>query len=594
MRDVLGILIFLGVGVLIAAAAIWYVTTVVHWWNANRGPPSLGTVTVLGLAEPQAKAMSAALPAMILSELRRLGERTNQAKRQLQELEQTQSQQAFLQDPRFEPVPVPESLKTEVAIPQQVAGVEIGWLLSWIKDILAPTNVIDLTASYEADGKKATVFGHAKGRTGYAFYVRDDTGRPDEIAQAAAAAIIQHEQRQGEIAVQPLPPAAYLPVVDALSAYATYEKVVRSYPDPSGRPDFTPQYKAQLQTLAPIAEVYTQWGELQWLAAEIAERAGDRQKALVFTESEQRITPRNDRRYPRLAARLQRLNERTVAEATPAAQKEAAREKAGQEVAEELVAPFKTRIELPRPVPAHAGVRLAFVGEPWPQALKTVRNTILRKATKQHESLSDYTTGLMQTVRIVAPDANYQFVGVESSGQGTLNDSELLRALNTVAASNAEVLVFGYGPGNPTTIRLLRQLAERIVVVVAAGNESGTSSYAALDDVALIVGAVDAKGAATSFTDSSPRSVSAPGSDIPIFSPITGNITRSSGTSYAAAFVGGAAVLMKAARRDATTKQVVDALRETARQPARVISVTAALQRMRDVPAPAAKGKGDG
>ena len=592
MRDVLGILIFLGVGVLIAAAAIWYVTTVVHWWNANRGPPSLGTVTVLGLAEPQAKAMSAALPAMILSELRRLGERTNQAKRQLQELQQTQSQQA--QDPRFEPVPVPESLKTEVAIPQQVAGVEIGWLLSWIRDILAPTNVIDLTASYEADGKKATVFGHAKGRPGYAFYVRDDTGRPDEIAQAAAAAIIQHEQRQGEIAVQPLPPAAYLPVVDALSAYATYEKVVRSYPEPSGRPDFAPQYKAQLQKLAPIAEVHTHWGELQWLAAEIAERAGDRQKALEFTENEQRITPRNDRRYPRLALRLQSLNERKVAEATSAAQKEAARQKAGQEVPEELVAPFKTRIELPQPVPAHADVRIAFVGEPWPQALKTVRHTILRKAAKQHESLSDYTTGLMQPARIVAPDATYQFVGVESAGVGTLSDSELLRALNVVAGSDADVLVFGYGPASAATLRVLRQLAERIVVVVAAGNSSGVSSFAALDDVALVVGALDASGASTGFSDSSPRSVSAPGSDIPIFSPITGNITRSSGTSYAAAFVGGAAVLMKASRRDATTKQVVEALRETARQPARVISVTAALQRMRQVPAPATKGKGDG
>src|SRR4051812_34936303 len=130
MREVLGFLIFFSVGVLITAAALWYITTVIHWWKANSGPPSLGAVRVLGLAEAQTKALAEGLPSMILSELRRLGERTNQAKRQLRELEGTPTQQTVLQDPRFEPVPVPEGLKTEVAIPQQIAGVDVGWLLT--------------------------------------------------------------------------------------------------------------------------------------------------------------------------------------------------------------------------------------------------------------------------------------------------------------------------------------------------------------------------------------------------------------------------------------------------------------------------------
>ena len=591
MRDVLGVLIFLGVGVLIVAAAVWYVTTVVNWWKADRGPPALGSVTVLGLADPQAKAMAAALPAIVLSELRRLGERTNQAKRQLQELEQTQSRQTFVQDPRFEPVPVPETLKMEVAIPQQVAGVEIGWLLSWIKDALAPTNVIDLTAAYEADGKKATVFGHAKGRTGYAFYIRDETGRPDEIAQAAAAAIIQHEQRRGEIAVQPLPPSAYIPVVDALSAYATYEKVVRSHVDQPNRPDFTPQYQSQLASLGKIAEIYVQWGELQWLAAEIAERAGDRAKALAFTQNEQRITPRNDPRYPRLAARLERLNERTVAAAAPAADRDAAREKAGAGVDAQLVAPFRAQLGIPTPPPIHAGVRLAFVGEPWPQALKAVQSTVLRKAKQQHESISDYATGLLQATRIIAPDAAYEFVGVETGVAGGLSESELVRALATVKESKPDILVFGYGPGNAEILRLLRELAGGMVVVIAAGNSAGTSSYASIDDVALVVSAADGSGAPAKFSDSSTRSVSAPGADIPIVSATTGSIRKSSGTSYSAAFAGGGVALLKASRPTATPDQIVNAVRETARQPARSIDVSASLRRLAEPSGSAANKK---
>jgi hypothetical protein len=52
---------------------------------------------------------------------------------------------------------------------------------------LAPTYVINLTATFNRDGSKATVFGHAKGENGYAFYIQKESGRPDDIAQAVAA-----------------------------------------------------------------------------------------------------------------------------------------------------------------------------------------------------------------------------------------------------------------------------------------------------------------------------------------------------------------------------------------------------------------------
>jgi hypothetical protein len=480
----------------------------------------------------------------------------------------------------LKPVPVPESLKTEVVIPQQIAGVDVGWLLTWVKDLLAPTNVIDLTVSYEADGKKATLFGQAKGRNGYAFYVRDEGGLADEIAQAAAAAIIQNEQRRDEIAVQPLPSSKYLPVVDALSAYATYEKVVRSYRDQHDQPNFKAQYITQLQNIGPIAETYVQWGELQWLAAEIAERAEDRQKALTFTENEQRITPRDDLRYPRLAARLKRLNEVTVAAASAPDQREKNREKAGHLLDEITVAPFRALLDIPSPLPAHTGVRIAFVGQPWPQALKNVKSKILLEAKQQHESLNDYTTSLMQTTRIVAPNAFYEFVGVESSSMGSLSGTELIKGLSVIQASDADVLIFGYGPGNSASLKILRDLAGKKVVVLAAGNGSGASSYASLDDVALVVSSIDGNGRPTLFTDSSPRSVAAPGSNIPTVSPATGEVIQSTGTSHSAALAGGAAALLRAKYPTATPIQIVTALHDTAKAPARLIDVTAASQKL--------------
>lgn len=583
MRDILGLLIFLGVGVLIAAAALWYITTVVHWWRSNTGPPSIGAVTVLGLEDARAKAIGAALPAMILAELRRLGERTNEAKRQLQELEQTQTRQASAQDPRFEPVPVPESLKTEVVIPQQIAGVEIGWLLAWLKDLLAPTNVIDLTASYEADGKKATVFGHAKGRSGYAFMLRDDTGRPDEIVRAAAAAIIQHEQRRGEIAVQPLPPSDYLPVVDALSVYATYERVSRSWKDQPGRPDFTPQYQAQLASIEKIAETYLQWSELQWLAAEIAERAGDRAKALVFTVNEQRLTPRDDPRYRRLAARLERLAEANVATTASPDKRKAAREAAGNPPVRELAAVIKKAIGVPDRLPAHGNVRIGVIGTPWPESLKHIKNEVIGRAVREDETLADYTTGVVQAARMIAPDSTYVFVGLNGPG-GMAHDSDLLEALNTIIGSAPDILIFGFGPATQTILTVLRRVGTRTIIVTAAGNSAGTSSFAPVDDVVLNVGATDLKGSPTNFSDSSSRAVWAPGEDIPTISSATGELSRLSGTSHAAAIVAGASALLKATYPAAKSPEIGTAMRESAKPPfptaAKVIDVNAAMERL--------------
>jgi hypothetical protein len=331
--------------------------------------------------------------------------------------------------------------------------------------VLAPTNVIDFTASFDADGKSVSLFGHAKGPSKYAFFLRDDTGRADEVAQAAAASIIQQEQRRGEIAVQPLPPSDYLPVVDALSTYATFETVDRSWKQQKGRPDFTQKYKEQLGSIGKIAEKYTQWAELQWLAAEIAERAGDREKALAFTVNEQLLTPRDDPRYEKLNTRMARLTEKTFASMASGEARTAARAAAGQIPPNELVAPFRTLMGVPAERPPHDKVRVAFVGMPWPEAGKF---TILRSVAEQDETLSDYTTSVLQTMRMIAPDATYEFVGV-SSDRGAMTESEIALALAAVKDSDAEILVFSYGGKYPPSVKLLRALASQMVVVVPAG-----------------------------------------------------------------------------------------------------------------------------
>jgi hypothetical protein len=191
----------------------------------------------------------------------------------------------------------------------------------------------------------------------------------------------------------------------------------------------------------------------------------------------------------------------------------------------------------------------------------------------------------MQTTRAIVPAAKYRFAGLES---GTA-ERDLLQSLAVIGESDAEVLVFGYGPASTALIRALQVLSAQMVVVVAAGNSGGGSSFAPLDDVALVVGASDGKGQPASFSASTPRSIFAPGVSIPTVSAATGQITAGSGTSYSAAFAGAAAALLKAEHPTATPAQIVSAIRDTAKQPNRLIDVAAARQNLAEKLQPAVR-----
>jgi hypothetical protein len=607
MREILGVLVFLGIGVLIMAAVAWYIDIILQWWRSSNGPPVIGGVTVLGLEEANAKLISVALPDMILAELRRLGEWTNEAKRQLRELDQVP---AGVAPPELRPVAFSEGLKADVAIPDTIAGFEIGWLLKPVKNVLAPTNVIDLTAIFDRDGSKATVVGHAKGKNGYAFSIKEGSGRPDDVAQAVAASIIQLQQRQGEIAVQTLPVTDYLSVVDALVIYAKYERIIRSWNEEQGSPSFQEDYNKQLEIIASIAERYKDWGELQRLASKIAERAGDLGKARSFTSNELRSTAHDDSQYPLIVTRLDYLKtpnnpqaRAAVGELPDAKSLEAIRNllTAAPKDVKEAIEDVKGAIE--KDVPKSREVHIAVIGPlPWKEAQKPGQVVLLNPKTASDDKRSDerlmsYMTGLMQTARVFAPDAVYQFANVPSQNGGFISELEIQNALGMIKSRSADVdvLLFTYGPSNSEINTTLRELASRMVVVMAAGNNGKRiSTFAPLndvgvDDVGLVVGATDIeKGAQADFSEWSRYAVGAPGVgvQVPLIASEMDKLKHVDGTSYAAAFAAGVAALLKGtileAKLEAKPADIVKALQETSEQKfpggPRIINVREALK----------------
>ncbi len=104
------------------------------------------------------------------------------------------------------------------------------------------------------------------------------------------------------------------------------------------------------------------------------------------------------------------------------------------------------------------------------------------------------------------------------------------------------------------------------LVVAAAGNsESDVPEFPAAARGVVAVGATDAGGHRTTFSNYGPWvDVNAPGVNLLTTKPKTGGFTTASGTSAATALVAGVAVLLRAAHPRATQADIADRLRRSA------------------------------
>jgi hypothetical protein len=339
---------------------------------------------------------------------------------------------------------------------------------------------------------------------------------------------------------------------------------------------------------------------MQELAAQIAEKAEDWAAARAAYGNLLLVIPPDDKTRAVLFARAARIDENLRAaiaeadaakakpeapEAAVAAEQSRTRGAAAELPIDPRIAAVRARIGLAGERPA-TSVRIGVVGPvPWAEVQATARVEVVGQAptTPPHDWEVDYTTTLVQAVRIAAADPTFVFAAVPGAAA---NSMEGLRAnIEALIAARVDMLLVTYGSPQPTPAidAVLAAVAPTTITVMAAGNNASTSNYAGLAEVGLVAASVDTEGARSKFTDVALGCVWAPGEQVPLISPRTGQVEVRDGTAYSASLVGGAAAILRHSAPKATAVQIRQALVETSlpvegRSGPRIINVGAALE----------------
>jgi type VII secretion-associated serine protease mycosin len=172
----------------------------------------------------------------------------------------------------------------------------------------------------------------------------------------------------------------------------------------------------------------------------------------------------------------------------------------------------------------------------------------------------------------VAPDVRLISVKVQNNRSSGDDGTLLARGIERAVQEGADIINVSIQNTDYPLLRHAVRVAQRkdVLIVAAAGNtdpqkkDSEQEAYPATYPGVLSVGAIDASGALSNFSNSKSRvDVSAPGAEI-ISTQSNGYIGGLNGTSYAAPYVTGVAALIKSEKPNLTSRQIINRIVATA------------------------------
>jgi hypothetical protein len=579
--DLLALVVYGVIGVLLVGAVAWYGSAV--WSRFAPEDPKvtpLGAMRVVGKDAETTRRLEETLPGLVEAQLEDLKRRWNTT---------SELMGALGIRPAFDDLgaggqPTLERQREIADITFKVADVEIGGLLSWLARQEQPEDAVEVTVLFGAGGP-VRVFGHRAGARGHAWTVEVEGDLP-EVVQTVAAAIWQHEVSRREAAIDVIPGPVFATIVDVRADFAV--RMRRHLNSPLPDAERRAEFGRLLGRLGEEPQAHPGWAELQELTALLADQAEDWGVAAAAYVNLLSITSPGDPLHAELRAKLARAEESRRAAEAPRGVAEARRQAARPPDDPRVIALRR----LVRHVPGRgsAGVRIGVVGGlPWPELLAGANAEVIGEGdgAAGDDTSRDYQTTLVQAVRLLAPETTFVFAPMQSRGGGSSLEM-VQHNLSLLAEQGVDVLLFTWGAqtSDPVLRALAEAAAERTLLVLAAGNAPGTSPSQPLADLALIAAATDLRGAPALFSATADPAVWAPGQEIPLVSPKTGEVVVRSGTAYSAALVAGAGALLREAEPGATAAQIRDALLVGAR-PAEgrdappLLDIAGALARLR-------------
>ncbi|MCZ6654685.1 MAG: S8 family serine peptidase [Planctomycetota bacterium] len=599
MGQALSAFTFIVIGAAIVAVAWWYFMTLRDAIFADKRAYVLGEVEVVGNSEV-AETYKKVLPRLIVAKLAKLRNETNDAVQSLKEARHRRAGKQRVRSQEFVTErDLPQPFSQPLDIDLKIADVDVGPILSFLTNRSLLKESLEVTVSLSSDGKNAAVYGHLPGSQGYSF-TEATKASPDDIADAVAAAIVAEVVKREEPALAALGAEAYKTVLSVLSEYAKHLKLAPILGD-AGQVELS----ALNGRLRDTALRFSRWRDLQWLAAEISEKAKQWEDANAYYTNLAAVTPDDhpdrrliDEKLQYAEAELQKIIV-ARAEATRRGvdakivldeQALSRRAAASRAVAGDVANPIRQLLGLTAALDA-TGQTIGIVGLPWEESLNGLDYEFLDSTPGNvgDTPLRDYATGLVQAIRLIADNARYVFVPV----LGVWDQGSMAAALDRLGEiQDLNVVLFAYSLHVQSAIMddAIRDLAEKVAVVLSAGNTPGDSIYSGVADVALVTGSVTQTGAPAPFTSKTKNMVWAPGVNVPLISPSSGAIENKSGTAYSSAFAAAAAAILTKQSPDASPPTIFSALRDTAkpaegRNSPPIINIPAATEALAASPA---------
>jgi hypothetical protein len=589
MDFVLSIAIYLLLGVVLLTAAIWYTNAVWQRFFASDPTPAIAPIEIIGADEATTKSYKAGLPAMIVAATNELKSRTNIA---IQALGDAGAELAPLPRlPEHPELPVPSEFREPLAINLKIADVEVGSLLAFFFERSRDPNLVRLTVALGAGGRATKIYGFVPGKSGYAFVAQAKSDLPS-ISEAIAAQFVQRAAQRGESAFAALDPEDFLRSISALESFAHLtlaRRWILAGSDSSAGVQLRRDYAAVLDKVKDLAQHYTGWVGLQWLATQSARGARDWPSAVEFSGNLKRLANMgNDLELRARVAQVAQEAERELAieQAKHVADGDK-RPPAGVSTVGPAVEHVLAAVGLTQDTADATGVTIGLVG-PAPLELKDASLEVLSGPTADVDpSLRYHQASVHQVTRMLARKAKFVYAPFGISGPAVSNDG-LIGALKQLIDRKPQIILLAWGASQPISAidALIKQFADKILFVLPAGNDPGPSNYQNVAGVALVVAAVTLDGAPARFTSSSDDAVWAPGTDIPVIVTAADNSQTLSGTSFSAAVGAGAAAVLAGDFPAAMPAQIREALFVTSRpaqgrtQP-RIINVAAAREWLR-------------
>jgi hypothetical protein len=267
-------------GMFLLAANAWYVGVVYR--SIKGGNLVIGPIRIIG-GPSDASGMDEVLARMLLVRLRSIIVDLEQSQSSLQNPAETAeiaghtgALSTFFGAPRT--VQLDAQLFEPAKIDVKVAGVEVGGLLPWFQRWFVEDRTLSFTVSLQ--DRAAVVAGNIDPLDPLRhrpIWIRIDNQSAEAIVDGIAFALIQRAWAKDGLEIGELTPEEFRTIVLSIGKVSEINRRVRTFKLPARA-----EYSAILNDVAPLAERITNWNQLTYFAATIAEGAEDNRRALVM------------------------------------------------------------------------------------------------------------------------------------------------------------------------------------------------------------------------------------------------------------------------------------------------------------------------